>query len=140
MPRSRILSLALAILLPLSACDQGPGMPDEPTIVLDKTTLDFGRDRGLGVYIGTAPNESFAIQNRGLQTLTLSGIDQEGDSAFTFEGPLETTLEANDRTFVRVVFRPTEPRVFEGKLTIRSNAAKVPSQVIELTGTGVSPP
>ena len=140
MPRSRILLLALAILLPLSACDQGAGMPEAPTLELDKTTLDFGRDRGLGVYIGTAPNESFAIQNRGLQTLTLSGIDQEGDSAFTFEGPLETTLEANDRTFVRVVFRPTEPRVYEGKLTIRSNAANAPSQVIELTGTGVSPP
>jgi hypothetical protein len=128
----RVWCTALALLV-LAACEKE--VPREPQVSVDHDTIPFDT-----VYVGAAPQSSLAIQNDGLEDLVLSSVTLSGDSAFTMDGPLTTTLAYKKRTYVRVIFAPTEAKAYTGTITIASNAANSPSLQVAITGKGVTPP
>ena len=99
---------------------------------------------GEATYIDTEPAESLQIQNGGLNTLQILSVTRTGDSAFRLDGPLKTELKGKETTFLRVFFKPTEVKKYQGALLIKTNAESVaehPAEItIQLAGEGVRQP
>lgn len=129
---------AVIVLLSLAGCG-GEQLPTTPQISVDRDTLGFGTEFNNATYIGTAPQETVMIENKGLNELVIAGVDKSGDSAFTFDGPAETNIKGKGRTFIRVIFTPTAAKTYAGSLTIRSNAENNPAVTVQLAGKGVNP-
>ena len=127
----RALGVSL-LLLASFGCEKDP--PKTPQVAVDRTPVAFAP-----AFVNTKPQESLAISNDGLADLTLTSVALSGDSVFTLEGPLETTLGYKKRTFVRLVFAPTSAKEFNATLTIVSNAANSPSLQVPVSGKGVAP-
>jgi len=77
-------------------------------------SLDFGR-----VQIGAVQSVRIYVKNSGRSALTvqLGGIQGDGFDV----NVVEETVAPNDSGLVRVLFRPTRPEVFEGKVTFATN-------------------
>ncbi|MGA9520020.1 MAG: hypothetical protein WBV82_01070 [Myxococcaceae bacterium] len=128
------------IIVGLMACGKpADEAPNEPTLRVDRNAVDFGREFGTAVWIGTTPQESLLVENLGLQPLVIESVDQAGDSAFKYELPEKREIEPLGHTFVRVTFTPTEAKEYTGSLTIVSNAANEPQKTVQLSGKGVKP-
>ncbi len=130
----RLRVALLGVLLTLVVGCEKP-IPQNPNIFLDPKSIDFGE-----VYIGTVPQSSLAITNEGITNLSLSSVEKTGDAAFTMDGPQDTTVKGRGTTYVRILFRPQQARIYNGTLTINSNAENGAQQVIQITGVGVTPP
>jgi hypothetical protein len=133
------------IFLALAACGNEQEPPVEPTLFLDRESLGFGQEFGLGTYVNTEPIESLYIENQGQQPLEITEVTKSGASEFKFALPEQPTaekpvrLEYGKRTFIQVSFKPTRAQKYEGKLLIKSNAANAPTKEILLSGVGVNP-
>ena len=106
----------------------------------DRGSLGFSREFGSGTFIGRQPQETLSIRNGGIADLTISTANYTGDSAFkvtTEPTMLPATIKGNKSFYVRVVFAPTEARLYTGKLTVQSNGENAPSQEFEISGCGV---
>lgn len=112
---------------------------ERPQLCLDRDSLGFGLEFDQGTYVGTRPQESLILRNNGLEDLIIESIEKAGDGAFTLEGPTSDVVKGKERTFLRVIFAPTEAREYQGTLTVRSNAENAPEKVIALSGLGVDP-
>lgn len=106
---------------------------------MDRDSIGFAQEFGSGTYIGTAPQESLLIENGGLETLTLHSATLQGDDAFTLEGPLKTELKGKERTFLRIIFSPTEEKQYQATITLSSNAENAPTKLIPVSGRGIRP-
>jgi hypothetical protein len=151
-PQSRIgvfsivLVLSVAVSL-FSNCGPNNQMPCAPDVLLDKAqscpdhiAMQFGLEVRSGTRIGTAPIESVAIRNGGLEDLTISSVSVLGDSAFTVmtaPGMLPAAIKGKKNFIVTVAFAPTQAKLYTGSLSIVSNAQNTPTQVIQLSGCGI---
>ncbi|MCE9669403.1 hypothetical protein LY474_16455 [Myxococcus stipitatus] len=135
------------ILFSVAACgESSEEIPKAPQIVTDRDQMAFNREFGSGTYIGTENFNSLAITNKGQDPLIITGITLSAPAEFKLKLPegfsSETPLqvETNKRVFVEVSFKPREPRVYEGTLTITSNAGNLTEKVVTLNAEGISPP
>src|SRR5262249_847363 len=100
------------ILLALTACGKGHDLPQQPQLIPDRDTIDFGPSLGYAVYVGTAPQESLQIHNGGSSNLLITSATLSGDPEFTMDGPLSMQVAGLQNTFIRIIFRPTSTKVF----------------------------
>lgn len=133
------------IILALAGCgNEDVNLPETPQLLVDRTAMQFDTEYNSGTYVGTSSFNTLYIESRGIQALEISDITLSGASEFTLKLP-ETwvqgqplKLETYARTFVEVTFKPNAVKTYEGKLTIKSNAANQPTQEITLTGKGIA--
>src|SRR5687768_8808744 len=92
---AKLLAMSRLLLLPaalLVACTP-EALPQSPQIHLDRPAVEFGAN-----YVGTQPQESLLIENRGQDPLVLQPPVLSGDPAFTVDGPLKTELLSREHT------------------------------------------
>lgn len=137
---------SLAILSGFTACGKAPVACDGDTLMeaaqacADRESLGFAREFGSGTFIGAKPQETLSIKNGGIADLNITSANLTGDSAFsltTEPATLPATIAGNKYFYMRVVFAPTEARLYTGKITVLSNAENAPSREFEVTGCGV---
>ncbi|CAM3677491.1 hypothetical protein G4177_05375 [Corallococcus sp. ZKHCc1 1396] len=143
--RLRNLWLPLTIIA-LSGCgDEVEELQDTPQLLIDRTELSFDTEFAAGTYVGATTFNTLYLENRGIQTLELNEASLSGPGVFTMKkpenwpenGPMK--LETYQRTFIEVAFKPNAARDFEGKLTIKSNAANGDTRELLLKGKGIAP-
>ncbi|WP_208723081.1 Ig-like domain-containing protein [Corallococcus llansteffanensis] len=144
--RLRNLWLPLTIIALAGCGDEGvEELPETPQLLVDRTELLFDTEFAAGTYVGATTFNTLYIENRGIQTLELNEITLSGPSVFTMKrpegwpetGPMK--LETYARTFIEVAFKPNAAKDFEGKLTIKSNAANGDTRELTLKGKGIAP-
>lgn len=137
---------SLAILSVFPACGKPPVACEKDSLTSsaqacpDRASLGFAREFNSGTRIGTRPQESIAIKNGGIADLTITSANFSGDPAFTLStepGTLPATIKGNKYFYLRVIFAPTEARLYTGKITMQSNAEVSPSREFEISGCGV---
>ncbi|MFO0594146.1 MAG: hypothetical protein U0228_02545 [Myxococcaceae bacterium] len=134
-----ILSGFAACGKPPVACD-GETLTDAAQLCTDRDSFGFAREFGSGTIIGTAPQDSFQIRNGGIADLTISSANYSGDSAFaitTEPATLPAAVKGNKYFFIRVIFTPTEAKLYNGKITVSSNAQNFPTKEFTVSGCGV---
>lgn len=147
MKRTLLAALtSVAILSGFAACGKPPVTCDpdyytqNPQVCTDRDSLGFALEFGSGTFIGTAPQDTLLIRNGGLDNLVISSVTPSGDSAFTVTtepASLPATVGGNKNFFLRVVFAPTEAKLYNGKITVQSNAENSPTKEFTLSGCGV---
>ncbi len=120
-------------------CNSDNPLQSKAFICTDRDSIGFGLEFGSGTVIGTIPQESLLIQNRGSETLKISSANVSGDAAFTIEGPASLELKANQKTFIRIFFKPTAEKAYSAAIDIASNAANAPTKSVGLRGRGCKP-
>ena len=144
---------SLAILSGLSACGNPAVLPDGGSAICtgdyldtvaqacaDRGSLGFSQEFGSGTFIGFRPQDTISIKNGGLTDLTITSANFSGDSAFTVTTEptaLPAVIKGNKYFYMRVVFAPTEARLYTGKITVLSNGQVSPSRDFALSGCGV---
>ncbi len=144
---------SLAILSGFSACGNPAVLPDGGSAICtgdyldkpaqacaDRLSLGFSREFGSGTFIGQRPQDTLSIKNGGIEDLKITSANLSGDSAFTLTtepASLPADIKGNKYFYMRVVFAPTEARLYTGKIVVQSNGALSPSREFELTGCGV---
>ncbi|MFN0062926.1 MAG: hypothetical protein ACKVPX_10470 [Myxococcaceae bacterium] len=137
MKRLVSMMLVLTATLALTACEETP--PEEPTLLIDRTSLGFGQEFNSGTFIGTTGFATLLLKNEGVQDLVISNVSLSAPNTFSFQGPSTTTIELNQSAFIEVRFVPTAVRRDEGTLNIVSNAVNLPNLDVGLSGCGISP-
>jgi hypothetical protein len=138
--------IVLGIFVALCACGKEEALPEKPQLRVDRDSIGFGQEFGTSTFIGTSPQDSLLLENRGLQTLKISAVTRAGDPEFTIDGPVDAqgkpTVEivGRGRAFIRVVFTPRAEKLYSGQITISSNAQNTPEKFIQLSGKGVKAP
>ena len=143
-----ILSSFTSCGAPDSVCgllpDGGKGDPDVLTskaqACTDRGGLGFAREFNSGTFIGQKPQDTLSIKNGGIEDLTITSADFSGDSAFTVTtepAALPATVKGNKYFYMRVVFAPTQAKLYTGKITVKSNAQLNPERVFDISGCGV---
>lgn len=130
------------ILLALAGCATSDP-PTNPQIIVNRDTVGFGSDSGLGAYVGTSRQDSLDIRNGGIHDLVVTSLTLAGDSNFTYAtsaGQAPITINGLQHMAVSFYFAPTAARAYSGTFTIASNAANDPNKVINLRGQGLTPP
>jgi hypothetical protein len=137
---------ALGILSGFAACGKAPvacegdSLTEAAQACADRAGLGFSREFGSGTLIGTAPQDTLAIRNGGLADLSITSATVSGDSAFTLTTVPDTfpaTIQGNTYFYMRVVFTPTQPKLYTAKITVSSNAQNFPTREFDLSGCGI---
>lgn len=144
---------SLAILSGFSACGNPAILPDggsaicsgdylaqRPQACADRASLGFSREFGSGTYIGQKPQDTLSVKNGGIADLSITAANYSGDSAFTLTtepSTLPATVQGNKYFYMRVVFAPTEAKLYTGKIVVVSNAENKPSLEFDVSGCGV---
>lgn len=125
----------------LTFTDNAPGSPQAvqlsgtgitSTLTLSTFSIAFGNQN---VGVASSPQPVTATNN-GAATLAFSGITASG--AFSETDNCAVPLKPGSSCTINVVFTPTTAGATTGALTLTDNAPGSP-QVVQLTGTGVSP-
>jgi hypothetical protein len=106
----------------------------------DRSSLGFAQEFGSGTFIGQRPQDTLSIKNGGLADLTITSANFSGDSAFTVTtepASLPATIQGNKYFYMRVVFAPTEAKLYTGKITVQSNAENGVTREFPVSGCGV---
>jgi len=103
-----------------------------PDISLSGTTLDFGV-----AYLGFSRSATLTISNDGIDDLTAS-VDV--DHADVSVDPSSLVVPAGGSRDLSVTFRPTQPGLLQGILTIRTNDPDEATVTVPLEGTALLPP
>lgn len=125
-------------------------MPEKPQLLVDRDSIGFGQEFDRGTYVGAKPQESLLISNGGLENLVISNVAITGDSAFSIDGPspclgadggtvMPCEVKGKGRTFLRIIFAPTQAKEYAASIVIDSNAENSPSKAIPVTGLGMLP-
>lgn len=124
--------------------DGGKGDPDyltpEPQACADRGSIGFGREFNSGTFIGMKPQDTLSIRNGGTSDLVVNSVTLTGDSAFTLTTEPETfpaTIPGNKYVYMRVVFAPTQGKLYTAKLKVESNAKNFPVREFDISGCGV---
>lgn len=136
-----VLGCVAVILSSFSSCGKAPVacekdyLAPEAQACPDRESLVNG-----ATYIGQKPQETLALRNGGLKDLTVTSATLSGDSAFTLSTEPATfpaTIKGNKNFYLRVVFAPTQAKLYQGKITVESNAQNGSSREFLVTGCGV---
>ncbi|MDH3387882.1 MAG: choice-of-anchor D domain-containing protein, partial [Gammaproteobacteria bacterium] len=107
---------------------------DVPTIDVSPDPLSFG-----DVLVGNSANLALVVSNTGTATLSVSTITSSG-APFSVTPPTSFDITAGGAAQnVQINFSPAAPGVFNGTVTINSNADNIDPVVIAVTGRGVEP-
>lgn len=137
----RATLIAVSIVVGCAACGKGEDpLPAKPQLKLDRDSIGFGQEFNSGTYIGQSPLQSLRLENGGQQDLTITSVTFAGPSQFTASQPAKTTLKSKEYTYVQLSFTPTEEKIYEGTLTIVSNADNTPMKTVKISGRGIAPP
>lgn len=124
---------------PAVACDPDT-LTERPQVCPDRDSLGFAQEFNSGTFIGAKPQESLIIRNGGLADLTVTAVNFSGDSAFTMTtepAMLPAAVKGNKSFYIRVIFAPTEAKLYTGTVTMASNAENSPNKVFQISGCGV---
>ena len=103
-----------------------------PLIRVEPEVLDFGE-----VLVGEEEIRTLTIFNNGAELLIIDEIVVEGDY-FSVNNDRSIEVEQNENFEIPFIFTPEEEGVFEGMLTIFSNAPQDPEIILELHGRSVA--
>lgn len=147
MMRTLLVGLTtIAILSGFAACGKPPvpcepdSLTQNPQVCPDRDSLGFRREFGSGTLIGQKPQESLIIRNGGIADLNVTAVNLSGDSAFsltTEPATLPAAVKGNKFFYIRVIFAPTEAKLYTGSITMASNAENTPSKTFEVSGCGI---
>lgn len=135
------------IIVALAACGKEP-LPQKPQLLVDRDSIGFSQEFGSGTFVGAKPQESLLITNGGLENLVINSVSLTGDSQFSVDGPspclntdggVPCEVKGKGRTFIRIIFAPTQERNYSASITINSNAENAPTKVVGVTGRGIAP-
>lgn len=107
----------------------GKYVPNLQTI----TTLNFGN-----VKLEYDSTQSFAVQNTGLETLTITNLQVSGNYQLV-GATTPINIPAGGSTNLSVKFSPQVLGTNSGTLTITSNDPDSPNYLVQLTGEGIKP-
>ncbi|MCP4331015.1 MAG: choice-of-anchor D domain-containing protein [Gammaproteobacteria bacterium] len=106
-----------------------------PTIDVSPNPLDFG-----DVFVGSSASLPLNVENTGNATLGVSNITSSG-APFSVFPPLAFDIaDGGLPRSVDIDFSPAVVGVFNGTITINSNADNVDPVLVVVTGNGVLPP
>lgn len=111
---------------------------DDASIVVTKNNTNIALGSTLDVNltpIGSVRTSQLIIGNNGNQTLEVSSIEVSGET-FSLVSGGAVTLEPGESSTTTISFTPPSEGVFEGNLTIFSNASNHPEFSIDLEGEG----
>ena len=118
----------------LSRCTTIDPPVDVPNIAVSPDPLDFG-----DVLVGNSANLALVVNNTGTATLSVSSITSSG-APFGVAPPTSFDIAAGGAAKnVQISFSPTALGVFNGTITINSNADNINPVVINVTGRGIEP-
>lgn len=110
----------------------GVGDASSLSLSFSPARVDFG-----SVLIGGDAQLPILVQNRGAESITISGAAVTG-SSYTISNPkLPVTLNAGQSTSFTVTFAPTGSGTSKGTALLTSSSGSSP-QTVSLTGTGLS--
>ncbi|NTX15386.1 hypothetical protein HUA76_31920 [Myxococcus sp. CA056] len=131
----------------LAACgESAEELPKTPQLVSDRDEMAFDREFNAGTFVGTSGFNSVMVTNMGEDTLEITDITLNAPSVFTMKVSNDYTagtplqVPSLKHVFIEVTFKPREAQVYQGTITIKSNAANLPEKVIALNGQGIAPP
>src|SRR5215813_7884748 len=111
-------------------------IPQNPTIVVDPTSIAFG-----SIRVSQTDTKSVTITNAGLANLVVSSIsDPGGQFAIVNKPALPLTIVSAQTVTINVRFAPTSTGPTSASFTIGSNDPATPSVTVNLSGTGVGTP
>lgn len=105
----------------------------EPSIYVEKDTLDFGR-----VFLGQSKALLVKVRNMGFQDLLITST-QIQPKEFTVD-PSFAGVDPFDSDSFLVTFQPGSEAVFSGTLTLNNNDPQQNTYVVYLRGSGIKPP
>jgi hypothetical protein len=107
-----------------------PPPPQNPVIVVNPTTLDFGTVRSLATLPVT-------ISNNGATDLQITAIsDPSAPFSIVDKPSLPLTIAPNQSRQITVRFTPTAAQAFASSFTISSNDPLTPFVTVNVRGTG----
>ena len=111
-----------------------PPPADVANIEVLPDTLNFG-----DVFVGDSANQSFSTGNTGTATLNVSSITSSGAS-FSLLSPSSFSITVGGAAQdVDIGFSPTAAGVFNGSITLNSNADNQDPVIVNVSGRGVEP-
>lgn len=115
------------------------GLPMNPVLLVDRTTLHFGQEFGLGTWTGSSPTDTLLVSNGGQQPLMVTAVMPTGGdaTAFTLVRPATITLNSGEQSYIRLAFAPGQARAYSATLALTSNAGAPVN--VTLSGLGVAP-
>jgi hypothetical protein len=126
---------------PLTVALTGTGIPTAPIVSLSATSVGFANQT-----LGTASAaQTVTLRNTGNATLSIQAVALAGDNSGDFaiiNGSTcrnGTTVPPNSSCVIQLTFTPTALGILGATVGITDNAADSP-EMINLTGTGASPP
>jgi hypothetical protein len=133
-------TFAAVLLFTLAACgggNDGGGSPTGPTPTTATRIITITGDLTFGpVSVGASANRSMRIANSGTDTLTVTGMT--GPNGYTASWT-SGAIPPGGSQDVAVRFSPTEPRSYDGRLTVNGNHTSG-INTISLFGNGDAPP
>jgi hypothetical protein len=106
----------------------GTGLPQPtPSFQLSTESINFG-----GASVGSGAIQTVTVLNSGNGNLNISGISSS-NAAFIIENPEAFVLGQNQNKDIRIRFQPDSPDIFNGILTIQTNAG---NKNVALNGIG----
>ena len=120
-----------------TACDPNGPLLDKAQLCPDRYSLGFAQEFNSGTIIGTSPPNTLSIRNGGLQDLTIDSLEPTGASQFavsySYDLPdggtgstLPVSIPGNKHFFIQVLFTPTQSKLYNGLITVKSNAQNAP--------------
>ncbi|MCP4387365.1 MAG: choice-of-anchor D domain-containing protein, partial [Gammaproteobacteria bacterium] len=105
-----------------------------PTIDVSPDSLDFG-----DVFVGSSASLPLGVENTGTATLSVSNIGGSG-APFSVFPPLAFDIaDGGLPRSVDIGFSPTVAGLFNGTVTINSNADNTDPVLVSVTGRGIEP-
>jgi hypothetical protein len=103
------------------------------TLGLNATTIAFGN-----VNLNFPATQSLVLSSTGASAVTVSAATVIGSGFTVSGGPFPITLNPNQTATLSVQFDPTVAQAETGTLTVISTSLTNPTDIISLSGTGVS--
>ena len=104
----------------------------DPLIVVNTDVIDFGQTE-----LGETKTRKLMFTNPGLVTLAISSLEFKSDDDSVFSLSEETlSVSFDDSGYIEISFQPTEEKMYQAWMTIKSNARNAPEITVELLGIG----
>jgi MYXO-CTERM domain-containing protein len=104
-----------------------------PKLFLSSSSLTFSRQP-----VGTPITKTVLVRNDGTGTLRVTPLSISPKPPYMVSPETPFDLPANQSRDLSVTFAPTSPGVYNGTLTLKSNAPDTQSAIINLSGNAVS--
>ena len=126
------LLLVMAGTLNCGGCDsEAFVVRNPPLLVVGTDILDFGK-----LPLAYTATRKVQLVNAGDQTLVFEEMALTGDTEVFVLAPAEESISSGDEMELLISFTPSEEKIYEAVLTLKSNSRNKTETEIRLTGEG----